>query len=260
MTTPLRIKGSFALCALVALAHAKPAHACSRDPFVGYSGFAYPVPRDVVAPRNVKIWVPPIDAYSSIAETDVVIEANNVVVPATASHVVVDGEAKGTILVFTPDTPLPSGASVTVTVQNQLVSQFTVGTDDDLTAPPTPTVASVDVEGAYFGGFSCPEPSVITVTVGSNDEMLVLTSSATSELPGSVLAMAVGERATAVDLAEGDHALHVLAVDAAGNASASTPVPTFTVPTEQSGCSVGARPSSWALAAIGALLVRRRRR
>lgn len=261
MTVARHIVGPLACLVAFALVRTEPAHACSTEPEIGYAGFSYPFPATgTTAPRNTKIWVPPQD--SDLVETDVVIKAGDVVIATTVSRIVVAGEVDGTVLVLTPNVQLDAGAAITVTVKGQLMSQFTVGADESSSAPSAPVIQRVDVEGAYFGGFSCPEPSHVTVTVASNDGLLVLTKAPATGVPTDPVAMALGTRALAVDLAEGEHALHALAIDAAGNASTPAPVPVFSVPTEQSGCAAGARSSSWLCAAIVAvpLAVRRRRR
>jgi hypothetical protein len=261
MTVARHIVGLLACFVAFALVRAEPAHACTTEPEIGYAGFSYPFPTTgTIVPRNTKIWIPPQD--SDLVETDVVIKAGDAVIATTVSRIVVAGEIDGTVLVFTPNAPLVAGAAITVTVKGQLMSQFTIGADESLSAPSTPVIKRVDVEGAYFGGFSCPVPSHVTVTVASNDGMLVLTTTPVTGVPTNALAMAIGTRAFAVDLAEGEHALQVLAIDAAGNASAPASVPVFSVPTEQSGCAAGARSSSWLCAAFVAvpLALRRRRR
>jgi hypothetical protein len=172
----------------------------------------------------------------------------------------VDGESTQMLLVFTPVGPLPAGAMVSVTVLGELQSSFVVASTDSVTRPATPTISGVDVEGAYFGGFSCPIASHVTVTVASNEGLVLLTDVGTSDgLPTYVHAIGSGASALAVDLPEGEQVLHVTTVDVAGNMSASTPTPEFSVPTEQSGCAAGARSSSWLCAALIALVLCRRR-
>ena len=109
-------------------------------------------------------------------------------------------------------------------------------------------------------GLPDSEPSRVAVTVAGNDELLLITQTPATGMPTSALAMAIGTHATAVDLAEGAHALHLLAVDFAGNASASAAMPELTVPTEQSGCSAGSQQSGWLIVGLVVLGIRRKRK
>ncbi|HEY5920134.1 MAG TPA: hypothetical protein VIV11_00630, partial [Kofleriaceae bacterium] len=129
-----------ACIAAVALVRAEPAHACTSTYAIGSAGFESPFPTTgMTVPRNTKIWVPPLDyRYPDVVETDVVIKAGDVTIPTTVSRILVAGEADEDVLVFTPTTPLASGAAITVTVQGELMSQFTVGADEMLSAPPSP--------------------------------------------------------------------------------------------------------------------------
>lgn len=130
----------------------------------------------------------------------------------------------------------------------------------DDTGPLAPVLDGVEVEGEYFGGLTCPEASRATVRVATAEDVLVLLpASARPAMGPEAIAMGRGYQVRAVDLAEGDHDLQLVAFDLAGHASA-TRVPTFTVPNRQSGCATTSSPASVTLLALVGLVLASRRR
>ena len=249
----------------LALLDGSRADACSDDPESGLIDFGVVPATGDTAPPNTKIWVATPASWDwnapALEAADVIVKSGDVTVATTATTLVVDGEVTRAVLVVEPSERLLPGASITVTLRGDLVSTFTVGTEDDTTAPDKPRITGVDVVGGYFGGFTCPESAHVTVSVVPSDALLILTRvGATPELPAQALAMGPGDRVKAVDLPDGELALQLLAFDVAGNVAVA-PVPVFTVPTEQSGCNAGGgRASLWpVLLALVVLSAARRR-
>lgn len=229
------------------LLESSPADACSGDPALGVTRFGV-LPADAsVAARNTRIWVPLFPSWrtdgTALEPADVTVRVGDSTIETAVTTLVVDGEAAMPVLMLEPVELLPAGATVRVMLRGEVGSQFTVASEVDTTAPAAPRIERVEVVGGYFGGFSCPVSARVTIDVAPTDDVLALAGTTTTTVPTGPMAMAHGAEVTAVDLAEGDHSLYLLAIDLAGNVT-GTPVPEFTVPTEQSGCSTG-RGAGW---------------
>jgi MYXO-CTERM domain-containing protein len=251
------------VAAAIALVHvqARRADACSDDPESALGLYA-PLPAtSTTAPTNTRIWLPQSQEWDAprIDPATVVITDGTTVVPADATRVVVSGEIDREIWIFTPSVPLTPGSAIVVKAGSEIATTFTVGATEDLDAPAAPMIRSVNVDSGYFGGFSCPEPSRVVVTVADTDGLLVLAEGHGTSLPATVLGMTDAPQIGAVELDEGDHALRLLAIDVAGNTTV-VPVPSFTVPAEQSGCSATSPTSGWATPLVALLILGRRRR
>jgi hypothetical protein len=248
--------------ALVPL-HARHATACSDDPESSLGLYA-PLPAtSTTAPTNTRIWLPQTPEWNAplIDPATVVITDGTTPVAADATRVLVRGELDRVVWIFTPTAPLTPGHAIVVKAGSEIATVFTVGATDDVDAPATPIIRKVDVDSGYFGGFTCPEPSRVVITVADTEELLVLAEGRGPSLPATVLGLTDTPQIGAVELDEGDHALRLLAIDLAGNTTV-VPVPSFTVPAEQSGCSATSSSRGWAPALIAMLVLgcRRRRR
>jgi MYXO-CTERM domain-containing protein len=241
--------------------HARRSDACSDDPESALGLYA-PIPAlSATAPTNTRIWLPQSQEWDAprLDPATVTITEGTTTISADATRVIVAGEIDRDVWIFTPVAPLTPGASVVVKVGTEIATTFVVGPAADLDAPSPPMIRKVDVDSGYFGGFTCPEPSRVVVTVGETAAMLVLAEGTGTALPSRVLGMTDADQIGAVALAEGDHALRLLAIDIAGNTTV-VPVPSFTVPEEQSGCSATTGSGGWAAALVAMLVLGRRRR
>jgi MYXO-CTERM domain-containing protein len=249
-----------AALALVQL-HARHADACSDEP-ESTLGLYAPLPAtSSTAPTNTRIWLPQAQEWDAlpIDPATVVIIDGVTTVPADATRVMVAGEVDREVWIFTPVAPLTPGAAIVVKAGSEIATVFTVGATADLDAPATPVIRDVAVDSGYFGGFSCPEPSRVVVTVAETEALLVLANGRGTSLPSTVLGMTDARQIGAVELEEGDHELRLLAIDVAGNTTA-VPVPSFTVPAEQSGCSATSGSGGWATGLVAMLVLGFRRR
>jgi uncharacterized protein (TIGR03382 family) len=243
------------------LLHARRGDACSDDPETAL-GLHAPIPAiSTTAPTNTRIWLPQSLEWDAprIDPATIVITEGTTTVSADATRVVIAGEIDRDVWIFTPLTPLTPGASVVVKVGTEIATTFVVGPGEDVDAPPPPVIRKVDVDSGYFGGFTCPEPSRVVVTIAETAAMLVLAEGTGTALPSRVLGMTADDQIGAVALAEGDHALRLLAIDLAGNTTV-VPVPSFTVPEEQSGCSATSGAGGWASALVAMVVLGFRRR
>jgi hypothetical protein len=249
-----------AVTCLLALLDAQRSDACSGDPVSGLGIYA-PLPAmGTTAPTNTRIWLPQPFEWSapSIDPATVVITVGTTTIEADATRILVEGEETRELWIFTPTAPLPPGTAVAVKVGTEIVTTFSVEAAADTEPPVVPEILKVEVDGGYFGGFSCPESASVVVTVADAGAIHVLAEGSGPTLPDTVLGMTDFRQVAAFDLEEGDHQLRLLSIDLAGNTTVIA-VPELTVPAEQSGCSIVA-PGRGGLIVVLALLLPLRRR
>ena len=249
-----------------------PAAACSGEPATGLGVIDVRPTDGVPAAIDTRVWIA-ADRFGPgpgepAAVTTFGLLIAGLEVATTARTITVAGEREAALVVLTPSQPLPAGAGVDVVAirggLRSIIGHFQVGAAVDPTVPARAIIDRTTIEGSFFGGFSCPEPSRVTFAVEPGDQLLVVLP-ADADLAQPIdraLAVGVDGQATAVDLAAGDHRLQVVNVDLAGHVGPPSDVVTITVPPEVSGCNAGgrARPSlALALALALGLLARRRR-
>ncbi len=200
------------------------------------------------APATARVWIA-ADRFASVDGDPAVapvfgLAVSGVELPTTARTVRVAGEIEVALVELTPTAPLPDGATVEIVADRagarSILARFTVGGVDELSPPARPALASAVIEGAYFGLYSCPEPSRVTLTTALPGRLLLIERP--DQPADTALAIAAGAGATVVDLPPGDHQLRLVNLDAAGGRSAPGDVITVTVPPEVTGCSTAARP------------------
>jgi uncharacterized protein (TIGR03382 family) len=261
------MRGHLIVVALIALVplRARTSDACSSEPVSAAANVPVLPVEGSVAPTNTSIWIPPpINWYDEdLDPARIVVEQNGTPVDVTTHQFLVDDDVDHHGLRLEPATELVPGATVVVRAGETLVTRFTVGTERDDTPPDEPELIRVDVDGGYFGAFSCPEDARVAIrfaTPPPSNEVFVLASRGVTSLPDIAFGITANTWLIGTGLAEGEHQMRVLAVDLANNASYAD-VPTFTVPGEQSGCAATASASrAWPLFALVSLVLRRRRR
>jgi hypothetical protein len=254
------------LAGVVALAaeRASTADACTSEGFSTSANVPI-LPLDgSVAPTNASIWIPPPAGYFSgdLDVENIVVEEDGVAIIVTARRVRVDDDFGHHGVLLDPDNELTPGATIVVRYGDMIGTRFTVGSDRDDTPPEKPALKRVDVEGAYFGAYSCPESARVAIRLDAPppDELYFLASRTETTVPGVAFGVTSNTWLAGTDLAEGEHEMRVIALDLAGNTS-YTDVPTFTVPDEQTGCSAtGPASRAWPCFALVALALRRRKR
>jgi len=245
-----------------ALLHARASDACTDEGESGLGIYATLPVTGAMAPTNTQIWVPQAIEWDApaIDPATVVVTEGTTPVAVDAHRIVVGGDYERDLWVFTPRVPFKAGSAVIVKVGTEIATQFLVEDAVDTQPPALPAIRKVDVDGAYFGGFSCGDASRVTVTVVDAGSMLVLAEGSGASLPDRALAVTDARQLAGIGLPEGDHSLRLLAVDGAGNTTVAR-VPDFTIPAEQSGCAV-TQPSAGSpiVLALLALVGSRRRR
>lgn len=121
------------------------------------------------APRNTKLWQ--LAAADEVGEFSLV-NAQGAAVALRRSTITVSGEETVDLEILTPVSPLEAGAWV-FSRGGTVLSRFTASDVVDGTAPLAlaPTVSSV--EGAYFGSWSCGQPSMATLALGAEAEVAI---------------------------------------------------------------------------------------
>jgi uncharacterized protein (TIGR03382 family) len=217
------------------------------------------------APTNTWIWIAP-PAYWSGDRVDidtVTVEQNGIRIDVVPHAFVMQDEVGSPGFRLAPQVELTPGATIVVKAGTTVLTQFTVGTGRDDTPPAPPVLRRVDVDGEYFGGFSCPEAATVAVRVAvdpADDEVIVLGTRASGPFAGALLGMSSHYWVGGVDFEEGELHLRLFATDLANNTS-YTDVPELTVPSRQSGCAATTNSTpAWPWIAIAVLALRRRRR
>jgi hypothetical protein len=189
------------------------------------------------APANTRVWIPLTGKESA---TDLGLFNSGIAVPSEATTIMVDnGNYTAALVVLSPRQALPIGASIELQRSGVRISQFTV-TDAVPAATTPPSVDRIDVDGAYFGGLSCPSDSRVTVYAQPADRLvLVLDHDATTAtLPTVIRGIGLGNAAV-LDVDAGTQKFDIVSIDSAGQLSPPTALREVTVPAETSGCNSG---------------------
>lgn len=252
--------------ALSATIHSENAHACELavpDSRIVDDSVA-PADGDALVPLNARVWVGGLHLFAFEEGTGRLLEqprairvaTNGVDIDGTITHIVANS---GVIGVFTPVDPLAPSTTYDVFIEDEPLSAFTTGQDDDLDAPIIPT-ATFAPQGAVYAAYSCDgQPSGATVTVGPTFLTLVDAVDGgvfdDENLGGSVSAYSRGAPVFLNAIAEeGPFDARLAAVDIAGNFSGWSEPQTIDVP--KSGCTcASSSPAPTATIALSLALV-----
>lgn len=263
-----RISIIFALSALLAVSASSTAEACSQEAATGLGTPLVLPTNGQNAPPNTKVWVSaPIEDYYEYTDTtplvasDMVLRSAGDDIDVSTRTVSVAGDYLTHLWVIEPAELLSEGQTVQVWIRGEQVSSFVVSGNELLSPPAAPTLVSLDASGEYFGLLFCGERSQVRVSVRDESALLFLTEPGDHKaMPMSALAVGTGHQATALDFPPGKLELQVIAIDLAGNQSLPTLLPSVTIPSTVTGCSVGSRqaPPTWLLLLAFVLLRFRR--
>lgn len=249
-TLPMRLLGVFLLLSLVPVQRAR---ACSRLAVRSVHDLTT-LPLDgTSAPRNTKLWQ--IAATTETGEFSLV-DAQGRAVPLEHTSLPVSGEETVNLEILTPMSLLDPGAFV-FSRGATVLSRFTVTAEVDQSPPAalSPTVSQV--EGEYFGAYSCGQPSMVTLALGAEAELALAAPEGQAWPLSTSLGAANGSTLQVASPAAGAQRLVVFHVDLAGNATPSEVISTQ-VPPRTSGCNVAGPAMPLVLVALA--LARRRRR
>lgn len=242
-----RIVGVLLLLSLVSV---QTARACSRIAARSVVSFTT-LPRDgSPVPRNTRLWTIALPGdEGEFALSDV----RGGKATLQRSTIPINGEQLVNLEILTPVSLLAPGPW-TFTRGTTVLSQFTVLDEVDEVAPAalTPTVSNVD--GEYFGAYSCGNSALVTLALGAEAELAIAAAEGESWQVATSVGVATGNTLNVTAPAVGDQRMVVFHVDLAGNATAS-PVVTAKVPARTSGCSVG---PGFPLGLLALTLLRRR--
>jgi hypothetical protein len=219
---------------LLSLVSAQTARACSRIAARSVQNLTT-LPLDgSPVPRNTRLWT---IALPTDEGEFVLTDARGGKAVLQRSTILINGEQPVNLEILTPVSLLEPG-SWTFTRGTTVLSQFTVLDEVDEVAPAslTPTISNVD--GEYFGAYSCGNPALVMLALGAEAEIAIAAMEGESWQVATALGVASGSTLHVTAPAAGDHRMVVFHVDLAGNATAS-PVVTAKVPAKTSGCSVG---------------------
>lgn len=238
------------------------ADACSDEPETGLGTLVTLPPDGGTAPADSHVFIAELAARAPELAPTWRLLADGDWATTRETRLAIAGEWPATLIELIPTAPLRAGATVEIVADHggSLVTRarFTVGGTDGWTAT-TPTLYSLDVTGAYFGMYSCPEPSRVGVTATGPHRLFLVR--AVGQAADAALAIGTSA-ATAVDLPAGPHQLELVGLDALGRRSPASPPITVTVPPEVSGCDAGGgrHRAGWLVALAALMLPRRRRR
>jgi hypothetical protein len=230
----------------------REAQPCSSEPLRGIDFTVLPADGSE-APANTLVWIADPAAGNELA-----LVQRGTIVPTTVRTIRVGGEVETVLLVLAPRSPLATNEIATVTRAGQPVSEFFVTAMPLSTAPDAPVIREVTVVSEYYGCYSCPESSRITISRDDNAEMVLLVRDGATPtgLPEAVLASSASDKASVYGLAEGTHILQVINVDLAGQMSSSRQI-TVTIPPRVASCAA-ARGASLPMLVCLLLVLRRR--
>ena len=238
-----------AACGFAALLMRVPAaSACSELPRSALNFTQQPADDASVA-ANARLWIP-IDS-SLDGGTVLTLFNNGMEVPTDATRIFVDGEGfDPALIVLTPRQPMQVGVTMELRRNNVRLSMFTVSATI-LSGAQGPTATSIDIRGAYYGGFSCPTTATVSVGAAPADQLLLLLDRGEqyTDLPSKIRGIGVGA-AIALDVAEGAQRFDIVSVNPAGLLSPRTELSEITVPSETSGCRAAGRGTAPSLLVV----------
>lgn len=235
---------------LLSIVSAQTARACSRIAARSVQNFTT-LPLDgSPVPRNTRLWTIAVPGDEG---EFVLTDARGGKATLLRSTIPINGELSVNLEILTPVSLLEPG-SWTFTRGTTVLSQFTVLDEVDEVAPAAliPTVSNVD--GEYFGAYSCGNSALVSLALGAEAELAIAATEGESWQVATSLGVATGNTLNITAPAAGDQRMVVFHVDLAGNATASAVV-TAKVPAKTSGCSVG---PVWPLGLLTLALLRRR--
>lgn len=258
-------RGSAALATALAVVLLAPgrADACSDEPETGL-GTLVTLPADGgTAPDDSHVFIAELAARAPETSPTWRLRVGGVLVTASERRIDIAGEWPATLVELAPAGLLPPGATVEIIADHggaeEVRARFTVAGADTWTAT-TPTLYSLGVTGAYFGLYSCPEPSRVGVTVTGPHRLFLVREVGQADDTALTVGTSV---ATAVDLDAGEHQLELVGLDALGQRSPASAPFAVTIPAEVTGCDAGGageRHACWLVALAALTLTRRRRR
>jgi hypothetical protein len=232
-TSPLfRVLG--AACGLW-LVPIQAARACSQTGVRSVTNLTTLPLEGSTAPPNTKLWR--IAAPGETGEYSLE-NGTGVAVALQRSTITISGEEAVDLEMLTPLSLLDAGSWV-FSRGATVLSRFTVSGEVDESPPPALSPAITNVEGAYFGAWSCGQPSTLTLALGADAGLAIAVHEGQPWPATAVLGVASGSSLEIASPAEGDQRLVVFQLDLAGNATPSSVVRT-SIPVKTNGCSVGA--------------------
>ena len=230
-STSLRVLGAALVLWLIPQQNA---HACSRTGLRSVTNLTTLPLEGTTAPRNTKLWR--IAAADESGEFSLE-SASGVVVVLRRSTIHISGEETVDLEILTPVSLLEAGSWV-FSRGGTALSRFTVSDEVDETAPPALSPTISNVEGAYFGAWSCGQAATATLALGAPAELAIAVHEGQAWPATAALGAATGSSLEISSPAEGDQRLVVFHLDLAGHATPSDVVRT-SIPAKANGCSVG---------------------
>lgn len=219
---------------MLSLMSAPAAWACTRVASQSVQNLST-LPREgSSAPRNTRLWTIALATEEGAFR---LVDSRGSAVMLQRSSITVSGEQAVNLEILTPMSLLEPGAW-TFSRGGTILSRFTVIDEVDQTAPAALTPAVTNVDGKFFGAYSCGRPALVTVELGGEAELAIAAAEGSTWQVSNAMGVATGSTVQIFSPAEGEHRIVVFHVDLAGNSAVSAAV-TATVPAQTSGCSVG---------------------